>query len=83
MASKWAAYKRDQRARKKAEYAAKHPSIGAEKGEDGRYPDRQYNEDGSLVLFEQRCPICAGIWNASLSIPCPYCDDTGKRKRAA
>lgn len=78
------AYQREYMRKKRAsEYAAGQPKgIGAEKGEDGRYPDRKYNEDGSLVLFEQRCPLegCKGVWSASIEIPCPYCKGAGVRR---
>jgi hypothetical protein len=68
--------------RKKAYKQSQPEQVGADKDEEtGRYPDRTYKEDGRLVLFEQRCALCNGLWSASIEIPCPYCEGSGKRKR--
>lgn len=76
-----AKYQREyMREKRRKSYADAQPGIGAEKGENGRYPDREYNEDGSLKLFEQRCEPCGGLRSASIVIPCPYCDGSGKRR---
>ena len=51
---------------------------------DGRskYAGREYREDGSVVLFEQKCPLssCNGVWAASIELECPYCGGSGVRR---
>jgi hypothetical protein len=84
MATKWAEYKRKQRERAKAEGADKAKEQSTETNEPHpvyphlkKYSDRKYNVDG-LVLFVQHCPLCKGMWSASIDIPCPYCKGKGK-----
>ncbi len=77
--------KRRERAKGHAEKMGQEQPTG-ELLPDGRpkYAGREYREDGSLVLFEQRCGEegCKGLWSASIAIPCPYCGGSGKRKYA-
>jgi hypothetical protein len=87
MATKWAEYKRKQREREKLEEADKAKEESMQTDEPHpvyphlrKYSDRKYDKQG-LVLFEQQCALCDGVWTASIAIPCPYCDGTGKRKR--
>jgi hypothetical protein len=44
-----------------------------EKPQGGRFPDRSYDAEGGLILFEYQCDHCKRIYGASIRIPCPYC----------
>ncbi len=76
--------KRREKAKSHAEKMGQEQALEGEVLADGRpkYAGREYREDGSVVLFEQRCPEegCKGLWSASVALPCPYCGGSGKRR---
>jgi hypothetical protein len=77
-----------QRAYRARKYAEKFPDR-VEKGVETeephpvypwlkRWSDREYDKNG-LVLKEQHCAVCNGVWSASVAIGCPYCALKAKR----